>query len=86
MTDFGLLIFATDYSVRPDVLAREAEAHGFESLFFPDTHIFPPAAARPGRVVLTYRNTTGTVMIPLSGLLWPPVSPPILKLVPASPW
>lgn len=45
MTDFGLLIFATDYSVRPDVLAREAEAHGFESLFFPEhTHI--PASRR----------------------------------------
>jgi probable F420-dependent oxidoreductase len=37
---FGLLIFATDYAVRPDILAREAEAAGFESLFFPEhTHI-----------------------------------------------
>jgi probable F420-dependent oxidoreductase len=40
MTNFGLLIFATDYALGPDVLAREAEAHGFESLFFPEhTHI-----------------------------------------------
>ena len=40
MTDFGLLIFATDYAVPPNVLAREAEAHGFESLWFPEhTHI-----------------------------------------------
>ncbi len=40
MTTFGLLIFATDYAVSPDVLAREAEAFGFESLFFPEhTHI-----------------------------------------------
>ena len=40
MTDFGLLIFPTDYALGPDVLAREAEAHGFESLFFPEhTHI-----------------------------------------------
>jgi len=40
MTSFGLLIFATDYAVSPDVLAREAEAFGFESLFFPEhTHI-----------------------------------------------
>ena len=40
MTTFGLLIFATDYAVAPDVLAREAEAFGFESLFFPEhTHI-----------------------------------------------
>jgi len=40
MPKFGLLIFATDFSVGPDILAREAEAHGFESLFFPEhTHI-----------------------------------------------
>jgi probable F420-dependent oxidoreductase len=40
MTKFGLLMFATDYGVAPRVLAREAEAHGFESLFFPEhTHI-----------------------------------------------
>ncbi len=40
MPQFGLLIFATDYAVDPQVLAREAEAHGFESLFFPEhTHI-----------------------------------------------
>jgi probable F420-dependent oxidoreductase len=45
MTTFGLLIFATDYAVPPDVLAREAEAFGFESLFFPEhTHI--PASRR----------------------------------------
>lgn len=38
--DFGLFIFATDYAIGPDVLAREAEAHGFESLFLPEhTHI-----------------------------------------------
>jgi probable F420-dependent oxidoreductase len=40
MTDFGLLIFPTDYSVQPGVLARAAEERGFESLFFPEhTHI-----------------------------------------------
>lgn len=40
MPQFGLLIFATDYAVDPQVLARETEAHGFESLFFPEhTHI-----------------------------------------------
>lgn len=38
--DFGLFIFATDYAVAPDTLAREAEALGFESLFLPEhTHI-----------------------------------------------
>ncbi|MDG2277637.1 MAG: LLM class F420-dependent oxidoreductase [Pseudomonadales bacterium] len=40
MTDFGLLIFATDYSIAPSTLALEAEKFGFESLFFPEhTHI-----------------------------------------------
>ena len=45
MTDFGLLIFPTDYSVGPVPLARAAESLGFESLFFPEhTHI--PASRR----------------------------------------
>jgi probable F420-dependent oxidoreductase len=40
MTDFGVLIFPTAYSVSPPDLARAAEARGFESLFFPEhTHI-----------------------------------------------
>jgi probable F420-dependent oxidoreductase len=43
--DFGLLIFPTDYALSPATLAREAEKHGFESLFFPEhTHI--PASRR----------------------------------------
>jgi probable F420-dependent oxidoreductase len=42
---FGLMMFATDYAIRPDELAREAEMRGFESLFFPEhTHI--PASRR----------------------------------------
>lgn len=45
MTDFGVLIFPTTYSVSPPELARAAEARGFESLFFPEhTHI--PASRR----------------------------------------
>jgi probable F420-dependent oxidoreductase len=36
----GVTIFATDRSIRPDDLAREAEERGFESLFLPEhTHI-----------------------------------------------
>jgi probable F420-dependent oxidoreductase len=36
----GILQFSTDYSIRIDELAREAEARGFESLFVPEhTHI-----------------------------------------------
>ena len=36
----GLYIFATDYAIRVDELARAAEERGFESLFLPEhTHI-----------------------------------------------
>jgi probable F420-dependent oxidoreductase len=38
--DVGLTMFATDYAIRPDELARAAEARGFESLWLPEhTHI-----------------------------------------------
>jgi probable F420-dependent oxidoreductase len=38
--DFGIVMFATDYAVRPDELARAVEERGFESLWFPEhTHI-----------------------------------------------
>ncbi len=41
----GVLMFATDYAIRIDELARETEARGFESLFVPEhTHI--PASRR----------------------------------------
>jgi probable F420-dependent oxidoreductase len=43
--DFGVSMFATDYAIRLDELAREAEARGFESLWVPEhTHI--PASRR----------------------------------------
>ncbi len=42
---FGVTMFPTDYAIGPGELAREVEAHGFESLFFPEhTHI--PASRR----------------------------------------
>jgi probable F420-dependent oxidoreductase len=42
---YGLMMFPADYAIRPDDLARAAEAHGFESLWFPEhTHI--PASRR----------------------------------------
>src|SRR5881227_2821501 len=41
----GAAIFATDYAIRPDDLARELEQRGFESLWLPEhTHI--PASRR----------------------------------------
>ena len=37
---FGVGIFSTEYAIRPDELAREAEARNFESLWLPEhTHI-----------------------------------------------
>ncbi|HEY2387095.1 MAG TPA: LLM class F420-dependent oxidoreductase [Candidatus Binatia bacterium] len=42
---FGVMMFATDYAIRPDELALAAEERGFESVFFPEhTHI--PASRR----------------------------------------
>ena len=32
---FGVAMFATDYAIRPDDLARECEGRGFESVWFP---------------------------------------------------
>src|SRR4029450_4294692 len=41
----GVLMFATDYAIRPDELARACEERGFESVWFPEhTHI--PASRR----------------------------------------
>ena len=38
--DIGVCIFATDYAIQIDELARETEARGFESLWVPEhTHI-----------------------------------------------
>src|SRR5918996_4061442 len=43
--EFGVFMFPTDYSMRPDDLARAVEERGFESLWFPEhTHI--PASRR----------------------------------------
>ena len=56
---YGLVMFPTDYSIRPDELARAAEERGFESLFFPEhTHI--PASRRTPypRAASCPRNTS----------------------------
>ena len=43
--EIGVFMFPTDYSMRPDDLARAVEQRGFESLWFPEhTHI--PASRR----------------------------------------
>ena len=60
--DIGLCIFATDYAIRIDELARAAEDRGFESLFVPEhTHIptsrrtpFPGGGELPREYSHTY--------------------------------
>ena len=43
---YAVMSFQTDFTVRPDELAREVEAHDYESLWFPD-HSHIPALATP---------------------------------------
>lgn len=45
--NFGVLIFPTDTAIRPDHLAREVEARGFESLWFPEHSHIPSARTTP---------------------------------------
>ena len=42
---YAVMSFQTDFTMRPDELAREVEARGFESLWFPD-HSHIPASRR----------------------------------------
>lgn len=59
---FGLAIFPAHDAIHPGVLAREAEARGFESLFFPEhTHIptsrrspYPAGGELPREYAHTY--------------------------------
>jgi probable F420-dependent oxidoreductase len=58
----GVCMFATDYAIRPDELARAVEERGFESLFVPEhTHIpvsrrtpFPSGGPLPKEYSHTY--------------------------------
>jgi probable F420-dependent oxidoreductase len=58
--DIGLCIFSTEYAIRIDELAREAENRGFESLFVPEhTHI-PTSRRSPfagGELPEEYKHT-----------------------------
>jgi probable F420-dependent oxidoreductase len=44
---YGVLIFPTDTSIRPDDLAREVEARGFDSLWFPEHSHIPTSRVSP---------------------------------------
>lgn len=45
--DFGVFIFPTDKSIRPDDIAREVEDRGFESLWFPEHSHIPTSRKTP---------------------------------------
>jgi probable F420-dependent oxidoreductase len=44
---YGVLIFPTDTSIRPDDVAREVEARGFDSLWFPEHSHIPSSRVTP---------------------------------------
>lgn len=44
---YGVFIFPTDTAIRPDELAREVEARGFESLWFPEHSHIPASRLTP---------------------------------------
>jgi len=45
--EFGVFMFATDTAIRPDHLAREVEARGFDSLWFPEHSHIPISRKTP---------------------------------------
>ena len=45
--DFGAMMFSTDYSIRPDDLARLLEDRGFESMWVPDHSHIPAERSSP---------------------------------------
>jgi probable F420-dependent oxidoreductase len=45
--DIGVMIFPTDTTIQPVELGREAEARGFESLWFPEHSHIPTSRATP---------------------------------------
>ncbi|MFT6393017.1 MAG: putative F420-dependent oxidoreductase [Ilumatobacter sp.] len=47
LMDIGVLIFPTDQTIDPIELAREAEARGFESLWFPEHSHIPTSRVTP---------------------------------------
>ncbi len=44
---FGVFMFPTDTAIRPDDLAREVEARGFDSLWFPEHSHIPSSRVTP---------------------------------------
>ena len=64
---FGITMFPTDYAIPPQELASEAEARGFESVWFPEHSQHPherqvlavaPAARISPKSVLRFLTTS----------------------------
>jgi probable F420-dependent oxidoreductase len=77
---FGLMQFSTEYTIRPDALAKAAEERGFESLFLPEhTHI-PASRQTPypagGELPTEYSHT----LDPFVALAWAAAATSHLKL------
>jgi probable F420-dependent oxidoreductase len=57
----GLTMFPTDYAIAPSELGREAEARGYESLFFPEHSHIPVSRRSPwpggGELPEEYKHT-----------------------------
>ena len=47
MVSFGVTMFPTDKAIDPMVLAQEAEARGFESIWFPEHSHIPTSRETP---------------------------------------
>ncbi|HEY2876693.1 MAG TPA: hypothetical protein VGJ56_32565, partial [Reyranella sp.] len=45
--EFGVTMFPTDYAIPPHELAIEAEARGFESVWFPEHSHIPTSRKSP---------------------------------------
>ena len=70
---YGVVMFPTDYAIRPDELARAVEYRGFESLWVPEhTHI-PASRKQP---VARRRSPAQGVLAQLRSVRrarpWPP--------------
>jgi probable F420-dependent oxidoreductase len=59
--DIGVTLFVTDQSIRPDVLAREVEDRGLESIWYPEHTHFPVSRRTPypggGELPEMYKRT-----------------------------
>ena len=66
MTEFGALMFPTDYAMKPAALAKAIEEREMDSIFFLNTHTFP---YRGEHHILQGVNCLKNIQTPLTRLL-----------------